>query len=670
MTLPIRNILMMALYSSCMAARLLQVRPAGAQEIPNLPALSPAELEMKDNPEQSGAPAMILYYAVETDNTKATETHATRIKVFTDEGKKYANIEIPYVEKYSEVGEIAARTISPDGRVTPFQDQIYDREIVKAKKFRYHAKVLILPNVQVGSLIEYAYTMHYKKKVPNEYHHPEQYMFTRGMTYPAAEWSVQRELFLKHGHFILVPVTGSRVAAFKTGLRADAVPKTLSDGRLQFDIDDVPGFEEEEYSPPEQNIKGRMNLYYAEGFYVSDNYWSGLGTALAKEYDSYIGLKRSKVIEGEIQRILSPNDDDEMKLRKIYMRAQQIRSTDNEEPKSDKEREREQLKENRKAEEVLDHNYGSGNEINLLFIAMARAAGFEAHPLLLSSRNHAFFQDDYPNLEQLNSMVAAVRTRGKYSYLDPQSPYCPFGLLPWSLTGTGGLLVDSSNPSLGKTPQPKSEDAVSRTVGNLKLSAEGTLTGNLTVSYEGQEALMERQWVMQKDDAKRREHLEETLKSALTGEARVKLLSVEGWEKTGEPLKIEYEIEAPIYATLAGQRLVMPLGVLHVKEKNPFPSPRRTHSVYFDYQYETYEDIKIELPAGMQAEGLPGNKKVVQGAVSYEFVAKSEGNLLQITRVRRTGAYMINVAQYPNLRKYFDQVLAGDSQQVVLRRAK
>jgi len=101
--------------------------------------------------------------------------------------------------------------------------------------------------------------------------------------------------------------------------------------------------------------------------------------------------------------------------------------------------------------------------------------------------------------------------------------------------------------------------------------------GILNVSYEGQEALSERQWAIGEDEAKRREHLEDSIKSRLRMEATVKLLSMEGWEKTGEPLKIEYEIEVPGYATSAGQRLILPLGVLHAMDKNPFSSPRRTH---------------------------------------------------------------------------------------------
>src|SRR5437899_2520528 len=112
------------------ALALLVARRAGTQQIPNLPALTPAELQITDNAKQPGSLAMILCFAVETDNIKSTETHSMRIKIFRDEGKKYANVEIPYVEKYSEVQEIVARTIGSDGKVTPFADKIFDREIV------------------------------------------------------------------------------------------------------------------------------------------------------------------------------------------------------------------------------------------------------------------------------------------------------------------------------------------------------------------------------------------------------------------------------------------------------------------------------------------------------------------------------------------------------------
>jgi hypothetical protein len=650
------------------AGGLLAGSRAGAQEIPNLPPLTPADLQMTDNAKQPGSLAMILCFTVETDNIKSTETRSMRIKIFKDEGKKYANVEIPYVEKYSEVQGIVARTIGPDGKVTPFTDQVFDREIVKAKKFRYHAKVLLLPNVQAGSLIEYTYKVHYKEKVPDGFQHPQHYLFERGFTYPAAEWDVQRSLYLKHGHFVLVPVKGAEVREFRRALITDRQLERLSDGRLQFDIDDVPAFEEEEYAYPEENLKGTMHLYYAVGFFGPPSYWRGVANSLGKEYDSFIGGKKSKVIDAEVNRLLTPKGSDEANLRKLYARAQQIRAMDYENSKTDKEMKQEHFGENKNAEQVLQHGYGYGNDINLLFIAMARSAGFDANPLLLSSRRHAFFIEEFPNQSQLNSMVAVVNAGGKSYILDPQAPYCPFELLPWSLADAGGMLASFTKAGRMSTPAPKSSQAVLRTVGSLKLNEEGTLTGRLTASYEGQEALSARQWAIGEDDVKRREHLEAAMKSFLRMEATVKLLSVDGWEKTGEPLKIEYEIEVPGYATPAGQRLVFPLGVLHTMDKNPFSSPRRTYEVYFEFPSESYEEIAIELPPGMQAEGLPLNDKVDAGAVTYQLAAKSDGSVLRVTRSRRIGTYNVSVGQYQILRKYFENVLTEDSRQVTIRK--
>src|SRR5260370_39095133 len=132
------------------AATMFTAANGTAQELPSLPALTAEELAVKDTPTGStGAAAMILYYAVETDNAKATEGYALRIKVLREEGKEYATIEIPYVGKPMQEEGVRARVVGPDGKAAGFGGQIYDREIVKARKILMHAKMLTLPNVQV-----------------------------------------------------------------------------------------------------------------------------------------------------------------------------------------------------------------------------------------------------------------------------------------------------------------------------------------------------------------------------------------------------------------------------------------------------------------------------------------------------------------------------------------
>jgi hypothetical protein len=76
----------------------------------------------------------------------------------SEEGRKYADIEIPFFKGAGGVRKIQARTIRPDGSVINFDGKIYEKTIVKAKGVKYLAKTFTLPEVQVGSIIEYRYT--------------------------------------------------------------------------------------------------------------------------------------------------------------------------------------------------------------------------------------------------------------------------------------------------------------------------------------------------------------------------------------------------------------------------------------------------------------------------------------------------------------------------------
>jgi Domain of Unknown Function with PDB structure (DUF3857)/Transglutaminase-like superfamily len=641
---------------------------AGAQELPDLPAITPEDLALKDNPAAKGSAAMILYYAVDTDNRNGTETESFRIKVFQDEGRKYADVEIPYYDKETRVEEIRARTIGPDGKIAEFTEQAYDREIVKAKKTRVNAKVFTLPNVQVGTIIEYSYRLHYKEKIPDVFRHPEAYRIEDTYTYPAAEWEIQRSLFVRHGHFTLHPVKGAEIEDFYVALPSNVRRRDSNDGTIQIDIDNVAAYEEEEDSPPEENLKIRASLFYAVD-YVSENwYWEGVAKRKAQQVDKFIG--KSRVIQSESARLVNPNDSDEKKLRQIYDRVQQIRAVSYEASKTEKEMKQENLTENKSAEDVLVHGYAYANEINLLFVALARAAGFHAAPLVVSSRKLGFFMKGYPNERQLNSMVVSVRVGQGFVYLDPATRFCPYGFLPWDEADTSGVLEDSEYPNLGSTPASKSKEAIVRSEADLKLSSDGGLSGKVVLLYFGQEALSMRLAAIREDEAARRKELEESLKSMLMQGAAVRLIKSEGWEDTGGPLRAEFEVEVSNFAVTAGRRLILPLGVLHAREKNPFSTPRRTHPVYFGYPHESYEEVRIELPPGIEVESLPANTKTDQGAVYYELSPKKEGTTIEIMRTMRISGSLYSLAQYSKLSSFYAHVLEGDGCQAALRVAE
>ena len=639
----------------CMATEVSRV---AAQDFPGLPAITPEELKLTDVASAKGGKAVILYYSVDTDNNHGTETVAIRMKILRDEGLKYANIEIPYVEKYSKIEAIRARTVGSDGKAEEFAGQPEDNEVIKAKKFRVHRKLITLPKVQVGTIIEYSYERHTKGKVPDVFTHPAGYIIDGAFTYPAATWDVQRDLFIRHERFVLHGRKDTAVRFHVQGsVRAEDVQKA-ADGSMVLELKDIPAFEEEEYAPSEENLKSRVDIYYSVGFLSAESYWSTLGQRRGRAVDKYVG--NSKAIRQEAARLAAPGDSDEAVLRKLYSRAQGIRNLSHEAEKTEKQLKQENLKDNENAEDILKHGYGWGNEPNLLFVALARAAGFQAYPVYVASKNQRQFDKELPDEDQLTAMAVLARKNNVTWYLDPASPLCPFGLLPWEESHSAGIIADAEGPRTGTTPLAKPEDASTEKEGVFQLSEDGKLAGTAKISYRGQEAFYRRREYLQKDEAAKKEEMEESLKKSLYTGATVKLLSMEGWDKVDVPLRAEFEVEIANFASLTGKRLIMPVGIFEANEKNPFSSSTRVHPICFDYPAETHDRVTIELPQNLKAEAIPADQVSDQNAVYYKREIKQDGKKLVLNRTFRVSGDCYATTSYPALKLFYERVLTGD----------
>ena len=130
--------------------------------------VDPAELKMTAEPKAPGAPAIYLYRQVDRDDRLAagrgrasSERNYLRIKILTEEGRKYANIEIPFDKVQFRVSGVHARTIHPDGSIVNFEGKIYEKTIAKSKTLKYLAKTFSMPEASVGSIIEYQFRVNF-----------------------------------------------------------------------------------------------------------------------------------------------------------------------------------------------------------------------------------------------------------------------------------------------------------------------------------------------------------------------------------------------------------------------------------------------------------------------------------------------------------------------------
>src|SRR5215469_14262185 len=158
--------------------------------------VSPEELKLTTVPEAPGAAAVILYRQLDRDESvrgRAYEYNYFRIKILSEEGRKYADVEIPFFRQEGEnIVNIRARTIKPDGSIVPFDGKVFEKTISKTKGYRYLAKTFTLPDIQAGSIVEYYYTEDLAESHVSSSH-----------------WVLSNQLFIKHAKFSLKPYTSS-----------------------------------------------------------------------------------------------------------------------------------------------------------------------------------------------------------------------------------------------------------------------------------------------------------------------------------------------------------------------------------------------------------------------------------------------------------------------------
>jgi hypothetical protein len=626
--------------------------------------VSPDELKMTSEPLAPGAPAIILYRQVDRNDNIHTphEDNYIRIKILTEEGRKHADVEIPFWKESEDVVSVKARTIRPDGSIADFDGKVFEKYLVKGKfqgrEVKYLAKTFTLSDVQVGSIIEYSYTL--------DYHEYQLY---------ESHWLVSDELFTKKARFSLKPFDDGYYGTYSirwswNSLPAGtAAPTQGNDRYIRMEASDIPAFQTEEYMPPANELKSRVDFIYEQGVGEKDqaSYWKHVGKQRNAQLESFVGKRNA--MQQAVAQIISPSDPQEVQLRKIYDRVQQFRNTSYEEAKTEQEKKRAKEKQidDANVEDVWRRGYGNGMQLTWLFLGLARAAGFEAYGCWVSGRSEYFFSPVTMQSEKLNANVVLIKLNGKERYFDPGGAFTPFGLLQWSETGVPGLRLEKDGGSWIQTTLPQASESRIERAGNLKLSETGDLEGKLTVTFIGLEAMYQRLEERHGDEVTRKKFLEEEVTSQIASAAEAELTNRPDWSSSEAPLVAEFNLKIPGWASNAGRRAVIPAAIFTAAEKGIFEHANRVHPIYFAYPHQRVDDISVELPAGWQVSSVPAAQDKDGHVVLYSLKVERNPGALRLTRKLSVDILMLEPKYYAALRNFFQVVRTGDGEQIVLQ---
>ncbi len=668
----------------------LAIAALPAASPPAWPPISAEDAAMKDCPKQPGAPAVILYREEITSADLGTMTAFKRLKILTPAGRDRSTIEIPFVAGYFKVTGIEARVVPPQGPEQPFTGQVFEKTALRGRRLRLAVKTFALPNVEVGSIIDYRYKLERVRSgltderlnaMINDFmgrrDRPEEggaIEAKNPRTIKVGRWQVQEELFTKHLKLSYTNLSagiasllghGGQLAWASVGMKLGKPFITFAGADL--DMYNVPAFAPEDYMIPEDIARMSIDLFFLDGKIAGGaDFWKLESIDWRKNIEKFIG--RPSQLAAVAGGIVGDATEPEEQLRRIYARVQGFRNLSYERDLTEEQRKERKIKDNRRVEDVLENKYGLRSDITRTFVKLAQAAGFEAEVARVTARDDKLFRKGYLSFyDQLDSEMALVKVGDRTLTLDPATPFCPYGLIHWSRTNSTGLRSSGEPPSFFVTPPSPPDMAMTRREAALTLDPQGNLAGPVKITYSGQEALVRRLDHIDDDEAAWKTSLEKEFAGILPTGATATLTKVENPGGSDPDLIANFEVTIPGVATPAGEKMLLPVFPWNGAGQYPFRQSERQYPICFPYPFREVDDIIITLPEGLAAEVRPEARDDQDDFSAYTLACAEGGpGKLRVKRDLTLKKNSFPVEQYAAVKSFFNRARAGDEAQVVL----
>ncbi|MHA7830361.1 MAG: DUF3857 domain-containing protein [Flagellimonas sp.] len=533
------------------------------------------------------------YFEVRRGYVRLITKYHARIKVLDKEGFSEADITIPYYHSESQteiVNDIAGITHTNGLKYNIIQNTIYDVEVNE----RWSEKRFTFPNVQEGSILEYAYEIQspffynlngweFQEHIPKIYTEynaeiPGNYLYNRTLL----------------GEF---PLDMNEASLKPDCFSVPGISKQADCEVLKYVMKDVPAFkDDEEYMLASSNYRSRLEFELSEylGFDGITQKFTKSWKDVDKEFrsDRDIGgqLRKKNYFERNVPlEIISGKEDDLTKAKNLYNFVKKHYVWNG----------KFGIFRDNKVKKAFDEGVGNVAEINITLINLLNASGIDTDLMVLSTRKHGLPKKTHPVMSDFNYVVAKLEIDGTTYLLDATDKQLPFGMLPYRCLNYYGRVMDLDGDSYWYDIIP--EKLNSRAIRlQVKLDPEnGLATGTVDEVSKGYYAYFKRS---QLASVSEEEYLEEMEKNNTGG------FYIEDYEivkgQSNEKSLVEHfsfemedlEPSETIYFN--------PFLIRYFKD-NPFKAETRNYPVDFGYLRKFNYMAKIEVPEGYKIKELP-----------------------------------------------------------------
>jgi hypothetical protein len=624
-----------------------------------------AELQEKSNAKDTAAPAAILFKKGRTFFTYtegkglvANNVYEFRIKIYKKEGLKWANQEVSYYVGYENLND---DTVNFSNAATY---NLENGEIVKTKlnsegSFKnkinkyWNQATITLPNVKVGSIIEFKYIL----KTENRVRLPD-FDFQYNIPVNYFEYKTEIPEFFIYKSLL--------VGNLKIETKAELVlsSQVFASGYKQinsfYTSKDIPALNEERFVDNINNYRGSIQNELEKERYPDEpaidytKTWEGVATSIYKNKNFGDELKQKDYFSADLKEILQKTDSKKERLSLIFQFVQNRMSWT----------ERKGYFVDKGVKKAYEEKSGNVAEINFILISMLKAAGIEVSPVLVSTVENGV--PVFPNRTVFNYVIGAAEIDGQKILLDASNKFTTPNILPLNLLNWKGRLIkeDSSSQEIDLIPKIASKENYTITASINPGLAE--IDGRLRIKKTDYEALRFRQVNSNIDENSYLEKLENDL-----GKIEIEDYKIEN--KTGDlskPVQEEFNFKAKnSYDFIGGKIFLRPI-LFFTDVTNPFKQEERQMPVYFGHPVQDTYNVFLDIPDGFVVESLPKPMRIVteNRDASYTMNMISEENKVHIQVVKEINKYIFATDDYDMLKEFFQNIIVSQNEKIVLKR--
>ncbi|RXR22215.1 transglutaminase domain-containing protein [Flavobacterium stagni] len=639
----------------------------------NLDKVTKSQLEEKFYPADSTASAAFLFktcklkfdYNAETGFSIVAE-YTLKLKIYKLEGLSWADITIPYYVGYKTLnkdvvtnvkgytynlidGEIVRQKVTSEGRVD-----------IKTNEF-WAKKIVAFPSVKVGSIIELNYEIR-----SQDIQSIDLMQLQHAIPVAAAKLKIEIPLFFTYKII--------RFGKLEFDLRSKVNQNSInyvakvgssranSDYYLQFnqvvneaELKNIPALKEEPFTNDINDYYSKIALELESVQFPDEpqkkyaTTWSDVAKMLNEHEKFGKALQNSDYYIDDFNRIANDNlQPKEFMLAIFEWVKKQISWNKNKGYFS-----------SQPLDEAYQKRSGSVADINLILISFLRMGGFDAHPVLLSTRENGAIT--FPSYSYFNYVVVGVKLENQLYLLDASQHAGTSTLLPtMALNDKGQMFYANGNvETVNLMPSTLS---LKNTSILTKVDKDGSLSGQVKCIYTDYKcwdvladysASDKDNWTQQKE---KKWHLDEITNYGLN-DLKDKVVAEE-----------LFEFKSHKYIESIGDKLLISPLLFQSIIENPFKSDTREYPVHFSYPNREKATVVFTIPEGYSIQSFPKDVafSLPDNAMSYKFVIAVNGNQMTVIRTLDCNQAEFSPDLFPSLKEFLTLVVSKETEKIVL----